>query len=162
MKKVTPLIGLAALFIAVWLAGVTTHAEDKPDSAATPCGYCGMDTSGSPTRITTVYSVKGKEPVEQDFLSLACYMRVAMIDPPKGSYTDVKILDTSTFKTKEPRFIPVENAWYVPVKSLSGSMPPYLASFALKKTAVKYAKAHDSRVLSYEAAHKLVMKEISG
>ena len=162
MRKVTPLLGIAVMLIAALLIGAVALAAEKPKAEEKPCGYCGMDTTLSPSHITAVYTMKGKKPVMKDFDSLGCFMRVAMLIPPAGTYTDVKILDTSTFGSKEQKFVPIESAWFVPLESLAGSMPPYLASFASKKTATKYAKVHDSRVLNYEAAHKLVMKEISG
>ena len=160
MKKAIAVITVLAVLAAAWFITYATFADDKPGKKGPACANCSMDTSKSPTQVVATYEEKGKDATKMHFQSLGCYMRIAMVDPPEGEFSDVKILDSSTFGAKKPAFVAIEKAWYVPVKSLKMSMPPYLASFAEKADAEKHAKNNQSSVLSFKEAHKLVMEEI--
>jgi len=160
-KRLLASLTLIAVLAAAWFITVAVFAEEKPAEDSAQCPYCGMNTGKSPTHVIATYAEKGKKAVQVDFQSIGCYMRMAMDGDNEGTYSDAKILDTSTFGAKKLRFIALRKAWYVPVKSLRGSMPPYFASFADKKVAAKYAREHESQVMSFKDAHKLVMKEIS-
>lgn len=161
-KRLLASLTVIAVLVAAWLVTVAVFANEKGKDDTTRCPYCSMDTSKSPTEVITTYQEKGGKPAEVRFQSIGCYMRIAMDGDSKGTYSGAKVLDTSTFGGKKLRYIALEKAWYVPVKSLKGSMPPYFASFAQKAAAEKYAKQHKSRVLDYKETHKLVMKEIAG
>jgi len=160
MKKAIAVLTVLAVLTAAWFITNATFAEDKPAKKGPACANCSMDTSKSLTQVIATYKEKGKDAEAMYFQSLGCYMRIAMMDPPEGEFSDAKILDTATFGAKKPTYAAIEKAWYVPLKSLKMSMPPYLASFAEKADAEKYAKDNQSSVLSFKGAHKLVMEEI--
>jgi len=160
MKKVFTVLTVTAVLAAAWFITNATFADEKPAKKGPACPYCSMDTSKSPTQVVAKYREKGKDAEAMYFQSLGCYMRTVMVDPPEGEFSDVKILDTSTFGMKKRTYVAIEKAWYVPLKSLKMSMPPYLASFVKKADAEKYAKDRQSSALSFKDAHKLVMEEI--
>ncbi len=159
-KRLLALLTIIAVLAAAWLITVAVFAEEKGKGETTRCPYCSMDTSKSPTEVIAMYQEKGNKPQEVHFQSIGCYMHIAMSGDDEGTYSGAKVLDTSTFGGKKLRYTALEKAWYVPVKSLKGSMPPYFASFAQKADAEKYAQQHESSALGFKEVHKLVMKEI--
>jgi|GEM_PF-3465542 len=160
MKKAFTVITALAVLTAAWFVTDATFAEEKTAKMGPACANCSMDTSKSPTQVIATYKEKEKDTTKMYFQSLGCYMRIAMMDPPEGEFSDVKVLDSSTFGAKKPVYVAIEKAWYVPVKSLKMSMPPYLASFSGKADAELHAKSNDSSVLSFKETHKLVMEKI--
>ena len=160
MKRAFAILTVLAVLTAAWFITYAAFAEENKPRKGPSCANCSMDTSKSPTQVIAAYKEKGKDATKLHFQSLGCYMRIAMVNPPEGEFSDVKILDTSTFGAKKPTFVAIGKAWYVPVKSLKMSMPPFLASFVKRADADKYAKNNQSSVLSFKEAHMLVMEEL--
>ncbi len=105
----------------------------------TKCVSCGMNAGVSPSEV--VFE-------DKRFDGLSCW--TSFVDENKSDFTGATMLDYSTFEGTKA-YIPLRSAFFVEVKSLRMTMPPFIAAFATEDAAKAFAEKESSEVMPIEA-----------
>ena len=156
MRFVMMLAGVLLVMSALAFA-----ADEKPR-----CAYCGMFYDNSPTQVSAVFDVDGKDQTVL-FESLGClanYVRDNTTEDGAPEYSKLMVLDYTTFGTDKPVMIKAEDASYLSgTKRIKGSMAPFIAAFADDNAALKSIDALGGEVVDFaEVSEALFGAEKSG
>lgn len=107
--------------------------------ANTKCVSCGMNSGVSPSEV--VFE-------DKHFDGLSCW--TSYVDENKSDFTGATMLDYSSFEGAKA-YLPLRSAYFVEVKSLRMTMPPFIAAFATEDAAKAFAEKEGSEVMPIEA-----------
>ncbi|MEP0813651.1 MAG: nitrous oxide reductase accessory protein NosL [bacterium] len=131
------------------MASSETSAQAR-EVANDECPMCSMSTEKTPTLVRYIAG----EDDEVDFVSLECWIDYAKNE--KIAFEKALVLDYSTLGAVE-KMVKADKAFYVPLEALKFSMPPYLAAFAEKDKARKFAESKGSKVISFAEAKEMIL-----
>lgn len=148
---------LISILLTVLVAAQVVAKDEAPT-----CDNCGMFWLKSPTAVSTTVSFEGKKH-EHLFECLGClHDKVHELYGDKAQIEELEILDYTTFATGKENMLDAFDAMYLfGTSRLKGSMPPYIAAFATKKSAEAKQDELGGQLVDFKGMQKL-MREFKG
>jgi len=165
MKTFRREVLVSLVLLALWLVGFSpsSFAESKKnkddEDEAKPCSLCKMSTKDTPVLLLANFKDKNGKEVQAHFDSLSCFIKYREKNKKTQKLLSAKVLDYETKDAKEKKFIEIEKAYFVRLKKLKGTMPPYLVAFSTKAKASSFAENNEGKVLTFSEAEDLIMQE---
>ncbi len=158
IKRIT--IAFLGFVLLLSVVGYAYSVEKEMDKSPA-CAFCGM-AGADMSSVFIKANLKDASGKERNvvFDSLACWLQYEHELEKGVKVSSVLVLDYPTREDKSPKFIDLKKSYFVQVKSLKHSMPPYLVAFSDKAKAEAFAKEKGAKVLSYANAVDFVMKKI--
>jgi len=157
------LLGILSLALGLLALSASALAENKENKEendkAKACSFCAMSTRDTPVLVLAVFKDKNGKEVKTQFDSVNCFVLYREKNKKVQKLLSAKVLDYETRDAKERKFIEIEKAYYVHVKKLKGTMPPYLLAFSTKSKASSFAEKNEGKVLSFSEAERLIMEK---
>jgi len=127
------------------------------------CENCGMFEDTSPTRVVATFKADGKTS-DHHFVCLGCIQEFNdKTWEGKAEVVGLKMLDYTTFGTKNPTLIDGTKAFYLyGTDELAGTMPPYIAAFATKDAAKQAQKTLNGEVMDFKTMWAKLVKGENG